>query len=245
MPDIYFFGLICHVSPDENQPRRKTHATIVNAKDHTAMIWGFKDGKIRMEPLRADVFTPAGSETETSDIFDAMVPSLKRISGNGKVNGNVQHGNPHPNAVLAYVHYPVGGILHVAEAYPNTARYGSDEMCVAKVTRLQVPDPIQSVPGYKFTLDADHPVLIMNASRGEGTPGHKHNEEYEKLLDNGNVQPAFDGTHRCETDIERIPDWITGVITAWASTPDTVSRMGNGNLEPKTLRVECANTNWP
>jgi hypothetical protein len=258
--NIYFFGLICHISPDENDPDVKTHAAVVSARDHTPMIWGFRDGKLDVSNLSSDVFVQGGGFAVVEQSFRSAVPGLRRMSGGGELATPVQHGNPHDGGVHAYVHFPGRGRLHASELYPLSAVYGSIEMCVAKVTRLELFDSVSPIPGYGFQLDNSHDVLIMNASRGEGTPGHRHNQEYQKLLRSGMVAPAEDGRTECPTDLEQIPAWITGVITAWASTDSSINHGADRHDETKepagelraavrahrmTLRVECANTNWP
>lgn len=231
---IYFVGLICHVGPDDGT-YRKTHAAIIDdpsgVHEASILIPGEPVYPVKKYSSVTFAVTPPVNPgyASTSNLFRAIVPQLQKLT-DGKILDDVRDHKPHV-AVRAYVLFPNGGELDVAEAYPKQGKYTLNgavvyEDCVARVTSLVIKGANSvdvNVAGVDIgPLSSNIPAFITNASSGG-----RHFYLHRFLTDAGHI-----------ADVEETSD------CPLAKTGPHVE-LGVDESRAVVTQVECSNSQYP
>lgn len=234
---IYFVGLICHIGPDDGT-YRKTHAAIIDdpggAHETSILIPGEPIYQVKKKYSRI-TFGITEGYASTTNLFRAIVPPLKKLT-DGKILDDVRDHKPHV-AVRAYVLFPNGSELDVAEAYPKQGKYTLRSQvvyqdCVARVTSLVIKGA-SSVDMYVDGVDvgplsSNIPAVITNASSGG-----RHFYLHRFLTDAANIA-AVEETDDCP--LPKIGPYVELGIdeSVEARQPMAV-----------VTQVECSNSTYP
>jgi hypothetical protein len=243
--DIYFFGLICHVGPD-NDRFTKTHAALVQATNHGASI--VIDGAAPSPVTKGIAFNPASKVIGVSQDVNDCLPHLHDLISGGSIDldGNVKGELSQAN-VVGYVDYPASTTsteFQVSALYNSAVRYklaaephDRDRRCAAKLILLQVEQPALSVSidgGPNQAVQSW--VLIYNSAHGATVKDFKSYLGITKAT--SICDPYPDNTVNC-----------SGVTPITTGTTQTVLDLIKVLVaEGKLLDaddIECTNSHWP
>lgn len=188
---IRFIGLICHVG-HEKTPRDKTHAVVIDARDHEHFpVLIIPD----RPPISIDDFTdirfdlPDGPATAQND-FMACVPGMKSLLVGGSITDEVRAAqHTEDDGVIAFVHFPQGKLTAPSKMpYPAEFQHGSifiRKQCVAEFVEFSTTTDQETVnilvtvenDLHQYSVPSDSTIEIHNS-----TPG-VHYELYLRLTD--------------------------------------------------------------
>jgi hypothetical protein len=239
---VYFHGLICHVWAGASTIRKK-FAVVVNAPGHDAKL--FYDGGQKHKQLTNGIqldFGDLGRDFATAGgLFNPLVPNLANDDlAIGTLKSDVDDAT-NVEDVHAYVHFPPGSRLLASRAYEQQCAHVRNARlvrvgCVARLIRLEIPveSELQVKPFEDVVLSPSSPGYIRNT--GSATASNKvgptHTRHYSRILYNGQVADSLDLRAECDDPIIEtdVPGWVLTHLRT---------------EEPESLRVECANSQWP
>lgn len=244
--EIYFFGLICHVSPDRNHPKLKSHATIVKAKKHGAniVIDGGAPAALTNHPVSFSV--NATSIDVSQDAIDHL-PHLSPpiiFSGTPDLKAVVKQKKPHKN-VITYLSYPDSTSskeLRIADMYTCLAKYSTArvpvlDICLARLLVLSVeqPGPL-SVDFGNGAVSINSWALIFNSANALSIKDFK---SYKDITDASDI---CDLNEDCGVD-------CSNAVTVYGNYRDEVIQyidsLASALVVFDSTDLECANSHWP
>ncbi|MEA2163493.1 MAG: hypothetical protein QOK37_1620 [Thermoanaerobaculia bacterium] len=244
--EIYFFGLICHVSPDRNSPMKKSHATIVKAKKHGAMI-AIDGGASAALTSKEISFSANATYIDASQDASDHLPHLKPpliYAGTPDLKPEVKQKKPHKN-VLTYVHYPdstSAKILQIAHMYAYQAKYSTAnvpvmDLCLARLLVLSVEQASPLTVDYgSGAVPITKWALIFNSATKKSAKDFK---SYKDITDaSGICDVGEDSTHNC-----------LNTVTEYGLYKEDVKKyiddLATKKLVLDSTDLECANSHWP
>lgn len=244
--EIYFFGLICHVSPDRNSPMKKSHATIVKAKKHGAMI-AIDGGAGAALTSHGISFSANATYIDVSqDAYDHL-PHLKPpliYAGTPDLKSEVKQKKPHNN-VLTYVDYPdstAAKILQVAHMYAYQAKYSTAnvpvmDLCLARLLVLSVEQAGPLTVDYgSGPVPITNWALIFNSATKKSAKDFK---SYKNITDaTGICDVGEDPTHNCLNTVTEYGNYREAVKKC-------IEDLAVRNILLDSTDLECANSHWP
>jgi hypothetical protein len=244
--EIYFFGLICHVSPDRNSPMRKSHATIVRAKKHGASI--AIDGGVSARLTKHEVsFSANAAYIDISqDSFDHL-PHLSPpwiFSGTPDLKSAVKQKKSHTK-VLTYINYPdstSSKTLQIADMYKWKAKYTTANIplgvdrCLARLLVLSVeqPGPLTVDLG-KGPIAINSWALFYNSSRAASVKDFK---SYKDITDAGGICDVSEDAVDCTGSVNLYGNYRAAVLAY-------IKDLADKHIIVDATDLECANSHWP
>jgi hypothetical protein len=272
--NVFFFGLICHVSQDDD-PGFADHAALVKAADHVPLlIWRDSAGTAHGRSLQGggeiqfgvDDDAPAPGRLTRHGLFRQSVVRLADILPDGaRIKADVQN-RSNVTDVAAYVVFPAAAeMLRIGDFYPAGGRIrkpnggGHPHECIPRIIMVTIHAETRvSIigAGDPLVFEEDACVLFSNAEpRQEDTDAAEteRNDGGEVGRQGNDIAAARRPCHTVHYG--NISDAPVEVICEQTNQPCHMSFIPEecGWVSPfvQSLRVlasefvECANTQWP
>jgi len=238
--EIYFIGLICLISTDEDRDK-KTHAAVILAEDHEPTLFiGARDpSQLLTDPIvlkSGDRLKVEPSGTAIRDnLFAELVPPLNNLV-NGKLDFRVQTRRALDEAI--YLPLPKG-TLRVAKNFENSAFYtlgGTTRgySCVAYMSWLETKLDSVKITIYREGLqlgpyDAKTWVLLRNVE-SPNAPSYNHLIYYRYISEGSSASASISTVKEGCKAIE---------VTHGNYTKEAFDQKG------RDIDVECVSSQWP
>lgn len=246
--EIYFFGLISHISTDISHPERKQVARLIDDQPtHTPMVLT----EVGWHPVFKTMDTSLGRGDATVDASFQFVPPLRAAT---------RHTDHTPAALtnrgaVADFFYPPNARLMVAALYGSlgmvafpqeAAIYGPACVGQMEVAVVDVDAPNLDVNfGNSVTVSSSSFMLIFNGSH----PGASHFELHKKITDADEIAPmtqVMSGTNPPKP-VACTPQLKLPMFTHLRAALNAVGyALTQRDIHPHdATQVDCSSSQWP